>query len=797
MTRLGWLASSRRLLGGLLLVAVLLLAPAQAFAATLSQVSPDPASSSPSGAHVFLIRSNSNLGYNPEVQLKAYYPLNTNWSAQYIQINPYLNGPCQTYAGTMTAFQQANYITVTITSGPNGSTKTFPISRQNACKNTAGRINTQGSGSNELYAQYDVPNQPLPDPDTAGQFEVVTIDIQYNANISRPDTSVGNNNATFSVVAKNGSGQNTNVQVGPLGGNDNNSETSQYNFPIIGKDSVSGGTKINIPFGLKCNQTTDMGGVVGIYDSDNGVFPQTLVFQVVDVTLKAFHRYELKVFGLNAGNTVVVNLPGDTIYGSVKCPNAPNAHLTPHAQLTANGRTYTQGANPTVPAGQSVIFHNWVSTSNTSNTSSTRFQYNMTDGASTTPHPGYVPGLAAGSFPYEPDGNKPTNTSLNDYSFTIPAGTPSGTVFCRKTIIDTSTLESFVTYGSPPTAEVCFHVGVVTPPGAVPYFSVLGGDTAAGPGFGSSCDTTSTDASIIANFNASVLKYGGASSQLAALALTDINGFATGKYNDGSFPFPWRDSVTGNSINPLALPNNEQELAFANTGPGVTVNNSAGDFGGSFGDQNWCVDDYYSEASDAAVKAGSSPVGSSTVNLSSLKNGYNTYNGNLQLNGDSTTLVPGKHITLIVKGDVYITGAGGGIRYNNLAGVSSTANIPSFQLIVTGRILIDRDVAELDGFYDAQGSPTDVPAAGQFITCADASGGIADYTKCNTQLTVKGAVAATQVILNRTSGDVNGTLGPQAPAETFLFSPQLWLPSADGGGALGPWDSVTSLPPIL
>lgn len=352
---------------------------------------------------------------------------------------------------------------------------------------------------------------------------------------------------------------------------------------------------------------------------------------------------------------------------------------------------------------------------------------------------------------------------------------PVGSNFiCTEMQLDTKNLIPAGATTKPPNgiARKCRAIAGAAP-GGTPYFSVVGGDIAAGPGFGA-CNTGGKTADITANFNTGA-SYGGASSQLAALALTDINGFATGKYDDGSAPNPWRDAIIGNTIIPLLSLHDESDLAFGNT------LKPSGDFGGFYNNSSWCVNDYY----DNADKNNNGPDPGPTLNMSTASGVYKR-NGDLTLNGG--VVGDDQHVTVIVTGDVYINGPG--IRF---AAPSALGKIPSFQLYVTGRILVSPTAGELDGFYDAQGPN------GQFITCADSSGGIADFTSCNIPLTVKGAVAATQVVPNRTYGDIDGqaAFGQQNPAETFLFSPQVWLQGITGGGNVGPWDSVTSLPPIL
>jgi hypothetical protein len=346
---------------------------------------------------------------------------------------------------------------------------------------------------------------------------------------------------------------------------------------------------------------------------------------------------------------------------------------------------------------------------------------------------------------------------------------------------------------------LCFQVG------AQPYFSVLGGDIAAGPGFGSSC-TNATSGGVTGS-NSDAAPYKGASAQLATLALGQIRSFATS--NKQTDLTTWVDSLSATS----AQPTSGSKLAVANY---PTVGGTV--YGGYYGMNNWCVPDYYKgvdETPAGVVKANSTtttaPFNGGVLDISALATTDTTYyyDGDLTINatdvGTSSITASGQKIILKVKGNVYIKGKNSsvesGISYANPA---SLPVIPQFQLIAGGNIYVDQYISRLDGFYDAQGIPDgggNATIGGIFATCADGSGALAGPTSiapCRKyNLTVNGGVAAGLVILNRASGDFNNMFGETAhPAEKIIFSPQFWLPSAQKNEP-GPWQSVVSLPPIL
>jgi hypothetical protein len=368
-----------------------------------------------------------------------------------------------------------------------------------------------------------------------------------------------------------------------------------------------------------------------------------------------------------------------------------------------------------------------------------------------SPRPGEV--CAKATAGGTPSANGPF-TWLNDGVNYLPPGlgnysSGSGDFTSYRTTWNFAVLDS---------PEKCVQVG------AKPYYSVLGGDVAAGPGFGSACTPTAGASIIGANQDAA--PYNGATAQLAALALGNIKSFATGKTPSGA---TWVDSILGGT--------SPSELAFANTNTAPSL------YGGNYSKTVWCVPDYYGGTNDA----GANTVGA-IVSADSLLDGVNKHDGDLILTGG--TIAAGKHVTLkVINGNVYITG---NVTYGD---AGSIGDLPQFRLLVNGNINVDNAVSRLDGFYDAQGTSL---AGGIFASCGLPTGPVyLDISGCSNQLVINGGVAAGLLVLNRTPGDRNGEFGQSiVPAETIIFSPQFWAPTPSRDRNL-PWQSLTSLPPIL
>jgi hypothetical protein len=340
--------------------------------------------------------------------------------------------------------------------------------------------------------------------------------------------------------------------------------------------------------------------------------------------------------------------------------------------------------------------------------------------------------------------------------------------------------------------------------GYQPYFRVEGGDMAAGAGFGNtgSCSPTTGD----------ITGYGGptffgAGSQLGAIARGNITGFSTATNNQPA-------------ANPTATPGVQPQpngLAFSNTG-----------VRGLFNRTSWCVSDYYAGSSaDTLGSPDFSATGKHVYQVGSGSGSSTTLNGG--------TLANGADITVKVNGDVIIAND---INYS----YGSLDQIPRFRLLVTGNIYIQSNVHNLHGFYDAQ--PTGSGSGGRVYTCASGPAASTNYTNCNSRLSVYGSITANRIIPGRTKGNYNdngnscngngnncngnngngngngngnncngnngngngnncnGNNGNgNGPAESFEYSPELWIFSATSkptaGSGYSSYDSITNLPPVL
>jgi hypothetical protein len=167
----------------------------------------------------------------------------------------------------------------------------------------------------------------------------------------------------------------------------------------------------------------------------------------------------------------------------------------------------------------------------------------------------------------------------------------------------------------------------------------------------------------------------------------------------------------------------------------------------------------------------------------------------------------GTTITQYVDGDIYI---GSNVYYTN-SSWGSTADIPSYKLIVQGDIYIGPGVHQLDGIYAALATYDDATGAytgGNIYTCASSLGNPVDpasagfYTTCRQQLVVNGAFVAKQIHLLRTSGSLgqstgdNPITGASSAAELFNYTPELWLPRGSNSEGVN-YRSITGLPPVL
>lgn len=206
-----------------------------------------------------------------------------------------------------------------------------------------------------------------------------------------------------------------------------------------------------------------------------------------------------------------------------------------------------------------------------------------------------------------------------------------------------------------------------------------------------------------------------------------------------------------------ATPARPKGLAFANT-------DASRPHGGAFGAVVGCA-----EYDNDWVQATSKPASSVTVS-----GGYT---------GPQT---------IYVNGNVHITAM-------NVVfpGSFDTDSVPSFKVVATGNIYIDRSVSRIDGTYMAKGTIyTCTNGASAPIPSNLTDGSM--WSNCNNTLEVNGSLIAPQVKFLRMAGSAYIS----SPAETITYNPIVWLQLLGGGGS-GPspsefeFDAYTTLPPVL
>lgn len=256
----------------------------------------------------------------------------------------------------------------------------------------------------------------------------------------------------------------------------------------------------------------------------------------------------------------------------------------------------------------------------------------------------------------------------------------------------------------------------------------------------------------------------GAGSQLAAIALAQIAGFASGQ-NSASFSGVGPTQGTG--------------LTFANT-VGVSGNVPSQDtplMGGQYGSSP-CLTRLSASGSTTPL-----PANFKKADIQSNPNTKINYvaSGPVTIDppGNTPLCIPnGKSVAVYVPGDVYIKS---NIEYNG-GGTdcspttwSSQADIPSFTLVATGNIYINKDVTELDGYYQAQSASSKIS---KIYTCATAmhvlcgTGGGNLYSQGNKQLLVVGSFVAPQINLMRTLGSLRDevpTVRPSVAKPLYRF----------------------------
>jgi len=321
----------------------------------------------------------------------------------------------------------------------------------------------------------------------------------------------------------------------------------------------------------------------------------------------------------------------------------------------------------------------------------------------------------------------------------------------------------------------------VLPSGPESYFSVSGGDTVVGTGFGPAC-VDDLNAGIVAS-NIGNNPWTGASDNLAVLAPDIINGFSTGNASYGTLGDP---------------------LTFDNT------DNSP--YGGSFGTTNQlCSQDFYSTSSNVAGFGSLTPAagsfslpGVATSSACTTLNSviYCSLRNPVQISGNPPS---GARVVLYVSGNAEISG-NIFIYSNDPSPLTSPSNIPLLYVISNGNIYIDSQVQSIDGVYVADNlNDADKTDNGIIFTCANSgssfASGSALITACGSQsnqLTVNGALVAGQIKFGRTYGGINSS--NIAPSETINYGPEVWLSQVNtaSGLPINPdYQSITELSPVI
>ena len=240
-------------------------------------------------------------------------------------------------------------------------------------------------------------------------------------------------------------------------------------------------------------------------------------------------------------------------------------------------------------------------------------------------------------------------------------------------------------------------------------------------------------------------------------------------------------ALNSTNFNPLAL-------SFSNNSNNTISNNQ---FGGNFKSLPPCMYNYFDNHNNPNV----TKLLSSSINLNKLSGSYyytSSPNSYTDIILNKSTIPSGKDITLYVNGNVTIKG---NIKYSTPS-PSKLSDISQFRLVVQGNIYIASSVTEIDGIYIAQPVPNiknNILYSGYIYTCSSGASSIMyQYTcKNNNQLTVNGALSASNIKLLRPFGNI-GTTGP---AESINYSPLVWLPDINNGSLQV--DKIESLPPVL
>lgn len=346
----------------------------------------------------------------------------------------------------------------------------------------------------------------------------------------------------------------------------------------------------------------------------------------------------------------------------------------------------------------------------------------------------------------------------------------------------------------------------------LPYFSAYNAGVRAGGEFKSvgAKDCVSPDpldGELGGWYNNTGATHYGASTQLSALAMVKIVGFASAQVG-----------LAGGSG--LTFANDTTKIPATDFTTSSTSPSLGGDFSLGSPSKQWCLTEYDKPTTPAPTVIPSAPVAPMTrvvINnlpgIGSSKKSVYSYTGAKPFWLDGV-INPKQNASIFVEGDVYIDSD---ITYGNAATGWALTDVPSFVLVVTGNIYIDNSVSRLDGLYIARNDASG--KKGQIFTCTDGFAAVATsdlYSQCNQQLLVNGSFVADQINLLRTYGTLrngatvapgscaNAGSGPpvynSCAAEVFELSPEMYLsqPAVQPSGNTSvQYNSITSLPPVL
>lgn len=320
----------------------------------------------------------------------------------------------------------------------------------------------------------------------------------------------------------------------------------------------------------------------------------------------------------------------------------------------------------------------------------------------------------------------------------------------------------------------------------LPYFNVLGGDVSVGAGMvETACPTSGQSCNVAPDSNASIVSwnqgaagnYAGAGVQYAAQALKYIQAFSTAQETTAHSTTPSTLSLANSNISTLP----------------------SGVFGGMIGSEPLVPDYFDNHPYNTTQSPGTItniPTGKNTI--------YVQGNEVIDLSGALGDVPNGSDTTIYVNGNVTINSD---IRFTNT--YNNVASIPSFTIITKGNIYIKPTVGEIDGVYVAEPdvNPVNkVATNGVIYTCTTTPMATipsdpnlttdlqAYYSACNHHLDIYGSFIARQVTLLRTYGSLYQK--PYAPAETFHYTPEVWL-SPPLGMKSTFYNAITGLPPVL